>query len=375
MSTDYIFRSYRSGDEDKIIELLSLVFGGWPHIDTDLSPIEFWRWKHLKNPVHPSYVNIGFDKEKMISCHHVMVLKLKILDNTLFGSASLDFAVHPDYRGQGLASITSRPNEIKRRKDGVLFSYFITRNPKLIKQFSSSKNLEHRRPRFPIDLVNLTRIRDVELHFKNIPMKNQSIIKLGVKTLKAWNKIWNVSEYPDNLEIMQIENFGKEIDIFLDRIVNESNFMIIRSAEYLNWRYAHPDLNYRIYIVKDQKRIIGYSILRINRYNSEYPVGYIVDLVTERNREDAVLRLAAKAVEYFDDNHVNIINYLTVKGHHHIKALVKHGFLNSMIKINLYTSKKEEGVSLEGLSQVDPSTVYISWGDLDALPVGLKPYT
>jgi hypothetical protein len=41
MSTDYIFRTYSSGDEDKISELLTQVFGGWPRIDSDMSPIEY----------------------------------------------------------------------------------------------------------------------------------------------------------------------------------------------------------------------------------------------------------------------------------------------------------------------------------------------
>lgn len=372
MSTDYIFRSYSSGDEDKISELLTLVFGGWPHIDTDLSPVEFWKWKYLKNPVHPSHVIVGFDGEKMISCHHTMVLKLKIMDNTFFGSTSLDFAVHPDYRGQGLASKTSKPNEVKRRKDGVLFSYFITRNPILIKQFSSSKNLDHRRPRFPIDLVNLTRIRDVELHFKNMPTKNQGIIKPGLKTLKALNRLLNAPEHHEGLEIHQIERFGEDINNFLEEITTGHSFMIIRSANYLNWRYAYPRIGeYRKYIIKERDRIIGYSVLRINRYNPEYPIGYIVELVTENGREDAAASLVAKAVEYFDKNNVNIVNYLTVKDHPTIKALARYGFLNSRVKINLYTTR-EQAIKLDELANVNPSRIYLSWGDIDALPVRMN---
>jgi len=35
--------------------------------------------------------------------------------------------------------------------------------------YSSSKNQENRRPKFPQDIINLSRIRDVDLHFTNKP--------------------------------------------------------------------------------------------------------------------------------------------------------------------------------------------------------------
>jgi GNAT superfamily N-acetyltransferase len=371
MSTDYIFRSYSSGDEDKISELLTLVFDGWPRIDSDMSPNEYWKWKYLENPIHHSYVTVGLDGEKVISCHHLMVQKLKIMDSIILGCTATDFAVHPEYQGQGISVKTSNPNKIMRQKDDVLFSYFITRNPILIKRFSNPKGLDIRQ-RFPKEIINLTRISDIDLHFKNMPIDNQWIIKPGVKILKALNRLLNAPEYHEGLEIHQIESFGEDINNFLEEITAGHSFMMIRSADYLNWRYAYPGIGeYRKYIIKERDRIIGYSVLRINRYNPEYPIGYIVELVTENGREDAAVRLVAKAVEYFDKNNVNIVNYLTVKDHPSIKALARYGFLNSRVKINLYTTR-EQGNKLDELAYVNPSRIYFSWGDIDALPVSTR---
>jgi hypothetical protein len=369
------FRPYRYGDEEKITDLLSLVFNGWPHIDTDLTPVEFWKWKYLANPLHPSLVFVGVDGENVISCHHYMVIKVKIMDQIVLGCTALDFAVHPDYRGQRLSSKTSEPNDVKRQEAGIVFSYFITRNPILIKMYASSKNLKFRKPRFPMDLVNLTRISDIDHHFENIPIKNQTIIKAGVKVLKYWNKMWNHPRRTDNLEITHVEYFEEDIDIFIETIQQEHDFMIIRSAKYLNWKYAYPKLgDYRLFIIQEEERIIGYSILRINKYNTAYPVGYIVELITETGRNDAVAKMVSNAISYFDTNNVNIVNVQTVRGHSHVNIYEKYGFLDSRIKINLYTSQADEEVMLEELSTVDPSTIYISWGDHDALPVGLDPH-
>ena len=42
---DIDVREYRPGDEGGLVELLGLVFGGWPHLDVSCSPLEYWRWK------------------------------------------------------------------------------------------------------------------------------------------------------------------------------------------------------------------------------------------------------------------------------------------------------------------------------------------
>ncbi len=140
MPENYEFRPYKAGDEEKIVQLLNIVFKGWPRIDTDLSPVEFWRWKYLKNPVHRGYVSVGLDGDRIISSHHNMVLKIKIMDQIIYGGTALDFAVDPEYRGQRLSSKTSKQTKIQRKKDKRLFSYFLTRNPTLIKKFAGSKD-------------------------------------------------------------------------------------------------------------------------------------------------------------------------------------------------------------------------------------------
>ena len=376
MSEKYLFRPYKTGDEEKIPELLSTVFKGWPHIDTDLSPIDFWKWKYHKNPVHPGYVSVGFNGDQLISCHHNMVLKIWIQDKAIYGGTALDFAVHPDYRGQGLSSKTSAQTKIQRKKDQAIFSYFITRNPKLIKKFTGTKEQPTKTPRFPFDILNLTKINDVDLHFRKIPVQNQALIKPGIQALKAWSKIKGAPKTESNLTVEYIDKFDIKIDSLLEKIIKEHKFMVIRSSTYLNWRYAYPGLgDYIKLVVKEKDRILGYSVLRINNYNQDYPIGYIVDLITEKGREDAVSVLVSKAVEYFESKDVNIVNCQLVKGHPYIKVLERYGFLDSRIKINLFTTNPEQGLSLEGLSNADPSQIYISWGDHDALPVGLNPHT
>jgi len=125
--------------------------------------------------------------------------------------------------------------------------------------------------------------------------------------------------------------------------------------------------------VEEDGHIIGYSVLRINRYQSDYPVGYIVDLLTLPDRPDAANELVEDAIKYFDSRKINIINYQVVKGHPYERILKRHGFLDSRIKI--YVFYQPLG-NFDGMSKLKstPEKTFISWGDHDILPVRMPPY-
>jgi hypothetical protein len=60
---------------------------------------------------------------------------------------------------------------------------------------------------------------------------------------------------------------------------------------------------------------VGYSLLRINRNNNKYPIGFAVDHIASPRRLKVLHVLASDASIHFDDNYVKIVNCLTVKGH------------------------------------------------------------
>jgi hypothetical protein len=212
MSKDCLIRPYKKGDEDRIVKLFDEVFGGWPHIDIDMSPIEFWRWKYLKNPVHRSFISVALDGDKLVACHHNSVLKLKIMNDIVYGTAGQDLAVHSEYRGLGLSVKTGNCTKELRTKDGIPFSFFLTRNPILINRYKTSEKQDNLRPRFPLDLMNLTWIRDIKLHLSHIPMENETIISFGVKSLSLWNKMTHSRLSSSNIELSEIASFNSKVD-------------------------------------------------------------------------------------------------------------------------------------------------------------------
>ena len=64
----YIVRPYRLGEEEEIVELLELVFNGWPQFDLNCASLEHWRWKYLDNPLKMNTVAVEISNNKIIGC-------------------------------------------------------------------------------------------------------------------------------------------------------------------------------------------------------------------------------------------------------------------------------------------------------------------
>ena len=376
--TEIIIRPYEEDDIPNLVDLLDTVFVNWPHVVIEGSKIDYWRWKYLENPVKPSSIMLGVDKNEIIGCHSIQYSHIIIDGKPILGGTTGDFAIHPNYRGQGLASRISVPSETKGENEGLKLIYFITSNPILIKSFTQSKTLEKRRPRFPRSIKNFARIRDIDLQLNKIPMNNPLILKAGWTALSTINKTINTlkTKKTDEVSLKPIDKFTKEYDIFWNQIKTKMNYISERDSRILNWKYCSPIVpGYnKIGAYNNQNQLEGYIIFKTTTFTPDYPIGYIVDLLSLPNKPEIQHALVSSALEYFDENQVNLINYQQVEGHPHFNILSQHGFLDGRITPHLFYHKYGGHPGLDHLKTKQPQTLHITWGDHDALPT-IKPKT
>ena len=371
MKKEYDIRLYHPGDTGEILKLLQLAFNGWPHINLSCSTIEHWKWKHEDNPVGKSIISVGASDGKTIGCSHTIPLRMKIKDGVFLCCIGVDVAVRPNFRGIG---VYGNMLDFKRRFEkqvGMKLHFTITGNPFIIKRLSK------RESRFPLKIVNLVRILDINKHLKAMPINNGWFVKPGFHFVKLMNKLKNtyfatVSKF--DLQISDIDRFDEKIVEFCEQVSNHYDFILERSQEYLNWRYCDPRAgNFLVRQVCEEDQVLGYSVLKINRYKEDYPVGFVVDLLTLPKRFDVAEALAMDAINYFDNNDVNIVNYLVVKGHPYEDVLNRCGFLDSRIDINLFYTSLVNSDELSMIKKSPASRIFFSWGDHDSLPTQ-SPY-
>jgi hypothetical protein len=367
MSSDYVVRPYHPGDEEGIVELLELAFNGWPHFDLKCTPLDHWRWKHNDNPNGKSIISVAVSDDRIIGCVHSIPKMIKIRDKIYLCCDVGDVAVHPDFRGLGIYNkIDDLKYELLTRAN-VYLAYGVSGNPIVIRRGTKVGWLY-----FPHTVLNLFRIRDINLQLKMKPTEYAWLKKYGYHFLIAVNRIRNFHIHQpasiSKFHIDEIDRYDDRINVFWDKIKDFYNFIIVDIKKYLNWRYY--DTRGGEYIVKKvelDEVSLGYSVLRINRYRKEYPAGYIVDLLTLPNHIDAANALFADAIQYFDDQGVNAVSYWVVKNHPYEKIIKRYGFLDSRLKVHMSYDPLGKDGELDMIRRTPANRIHFAYGNTDAI--------
>ena len=355
-------RPYEIGDEAGIVELLNKTFTKWPK-QSVCNPIDYWRWKYLKNPYQDKFIVLALDGEKVVGCFHTMLQMIKIGDNVYSSSTGTDLAVDQSYRNQGLYK---KMREVQRNleKDKIAFHYGVSNNPILI-----ATNLKEKHGALPHIPYVYVKIDDIDMHMKNtgkIPIHK----KYGFKVLKLLNKLRitnKISEFR-RIKINHITKFGDAIEEFWRKISGHHNFIVERRSKYLNWRYCDSQCNdYTVMEAVENNEILGYMVLKINNTENNYQFGFIVDLLALRNREDAAEALLSTAIDFFKAENVNIVRWQITNHHPYTSIASRHGFLNSR-QINPLDYPRETArirIDEAKLKDSPPNMIHFAFGDFD----------
>jgi hypothetical protein len=328
MTLDISIRLFERDERNEIVSLLDEVFNGWPHFDLNCRPEDHWEWKYLDTPYQSSTVIVGSHKNSIISCYHDGDRRFKLGDKVLEGGYGCDLAVHPRFRGQGLFNRMENLLMEERIKKGKQIACSQTKNPLLVKS-ARRKNI----PEFPRSISNMFHIQNIDLHLKYSGIKSPYLKKYAFKALKKITqtkaKFLAQPITGDFYNVKSKAEFGEEISRFWYEIKDYYYFIPEISKRYMNWRYADPrGGDYNIRVIEEDGRVYGYSVLRINKLDNDYPIGYIVDLLALPNDVKALESLFWDAISFFENNSVNLAKFWTVKKSLHHKISKKFGFVD-----------------------------------------------
>jgi GNAT superfamily N-acetyltransferase len=369
MSADFEFRSYEPGDEKGIVQLLDEVFDGWPHFDLSCSAVDHWSWKYLDNPTDVPFIRLTSSGARIVACLHSVLLRVKIGSKVVSGRIVADNATHPEFRKQG---ITRKMMRAARRPMGV--SYFVSVSHIWVPRFSEA-GLRLSGVR------TFVRIHEVSRQLAAMEVERPNLMRLGFLAAKVVGSLRNaVVRRPtasQDLELREIGAFDDEIDGFWEEIVGEYDFIVERRRDFLNWRYCDPRSGgYVVMQAEEAGRVVGYSVLKINRYVPEHPTAFLCDLIALPGRRDVLDALVADAVRRCDGVGVNMACCAVPKGHPSERALARHGFLNSRMELPIFFGVqhwKDPEIS-DLIRSIPPGRVHFSFGDLDTLPVAVPKH-
>lgn len=371
MSNGIEVRGYLPGDEEKIIDLLKIVFNGWPHFDTS-SPADYWKWKY-SDDTSKKLMALAVDGNNIVATFLTQTFQLKICETILHASNGVDVAVDPKYRGLGLFNKTRDLIGNHRKTYGLKIHVGISDNPIVVKNYEkNSRDDPIHWPKFPFTINRLIRIRDLDEYLKKNPVDHSIIKKVGYTTLSDVYKIRSRLEYgtkkPSSIKLREINHFSYTADEFWENIKESYDFILERKSEYLNWRYCDQRAgNYRIIQAEEGGRVVGYSILRINRYKPENLKGFIVDLIAVPRRMDVADALLEDGLRYFDNSRINAMFSLSYENDLYSRLYKDHGFI-TYAKPKLFLWLTEDlGEIIQGLQKSKPKRAHIAYGDEDEI--------
>jgi predicted N-acetyltransferase YhbS len=375
--TKYTIRLYQDGDESQIIKILENVFGRFPKIKLRCSKKDHWTWKFKDTPsgLNPTLVAIN-EEGKIIGVSHGLIKWTKIGYQEVLARKGAEVAVHPDYRRMGIYTKLVTERERVSKEMGAMMSYSLISNPIIIR-YKRDKNGEKYEPEFPQPLKQLVKIKDVRKFIEyqdrhgEIP-KAKMITSIGIRILKAVNRVnrafsGNKRSF-SGYTLKKISRFDDRVEVLWDKVKDEYDFIVVKSKEYLNWRYCDPrGGDYHIWVAEDDEGILGYLVLRINKMHLDHPVGYIMEVLAHKEREEVINSLLIQADIYFSQEKVNAIYFTLVSGHPYEKIMNIHGFIDSMRSPHLFYRPYKKFAGLEIFKIASPDRLHHQFGEYDSL--------
>jgi hypothetical protein len=249
------------------------------------------------------------------------------------------------------------------KKNFWSLNYGVIGDPILVKSYKKRYNS------LPIKISNLIKVKDIELHLNMVNEKYKIFKKYGYYFPNYLNKIKTSNNIPSlnyDLDIIDINHFDDSYDIFWNNIKNNYSFILEKNKKYLNWRYCDPRSgSYIIKIAKQGEQIVGYIILRINRYDKKYPRGYIVDLMVLPNFYEACYMLVQNALRYFEEKNINVITVYFIENSKYDNILQSFGFMKFPNKMHIFYQHLNNDINIGELIREDPNKLQLTMGDTD----------
>lgn len=277
------FEPYRPGDEVSIVQLFETCFDG------RTIPLEYWRWRFLRNPTGQNTVELAWDQGCLAGHYAVSPAVLMVNGKDCMAGLSATTMIHPDYRGRKLFPELA----------GRLYTRLAESGFSLVWGFPNSRS----HPGFVRDL-NWDDVAQIPFFALDL----SSIERLG-----------EVSS-----AIVELQQFDPRFDDLWVAARPANGLVVKRDSKYLNWRFKdNPTNKYRILVYVCGSELLGYAVISVYHGNHLQ----IVDMLCASPVEIG-LALVRSAIDMaLKDQRSMVKLWLPVNLHLHWE-LEKWGFVN-----------------------------------------------
>jgi hypothetical protein len=124
----------------------------------------------------------------------------------------------------------------------------------------------------------------------------------------------------------EISRFDERIDAFFEEASKPFDFIVDRTAQYLNWRYCDPRGGiFNPVLAELDEEILGYAVLKMSDGH-----GYVADLLALPGRRDVAAALIRYAIASTRRHRAMALTCWMPLHHTYTDLLRRHGFFDSV---------------------------------------------
>ena len=282
-------RYFRDGDEPGILELFRRTFKRWPPHEVSVDALDHLRWKISSDSTIRHSILLTERQGRIISATARIAMRAKIGDEIRTVVQPTDAAVLPEYQSQGVSDAAARIRYGKRDTQNELLFNVVSGHAAVAKL---RRLLPSPRIASPVDVL----VREPG----GSPAQRPA----------------------DGYAVREIREFDDRVDLFWPEALRQFDFAIVRSRQFLNWRYCDRRAGeFTVLQAEDASGVLGYVVFRTSRGR-----GYIADLTALPERLDVIADLLSRAIGALEARNVSHIECWCVPKHAYSDILQRFDF-------------------------------------------------
>lgn len=387
-----VIRRFREGEEEKTIQFLKTVFGGW-------FSLRQWKWKFRdveKVQGRKSIIWVMEVENKIVGHLAAIPMKLRVGSEVFPACQLVDGASSPDYRHKGLyknlfdgllndaveegfAVTLGFPNKFFHRVCERQGSFeTICQIKKMFKVISARNALNTLRVQSLSENSEDTGENSLLRELLVSPKRKTFSILLDLTRKILTSMVasaFSSQNTQDKIQLQEIDpkTLGAEAEVVWAKSSRNYKFACERDQRFLNWRYSKPGAEYRAFVVRKGNAHCAYVVIGLEQKSLTIgklrlwglKAGYIVDLVAEKDLISPLISTAEK--ELSKEGACFVECWTTDEESPSFKALRARRYSrlpNEMYKV-YFVAKVDEPKLKASISAEYSSEILLSLGDSD----------
>lgn len=324
---DFSIRFYDGGANDRLLALLRAAFGRWPASDFPVDPTDHLDWKLASPGARGCHIVIEA-QGTMIGCRLTIARRMKLGGEEVGARFGADNAVHPGWQRRG---VMTHMRDFGRQELAHRFDL----------HFGTTNN----------EFVLRRDLREGRRLFAN-----------QIEVLEKNNVHAPVPVDMSGFTIREVTAFDDRIDDFWRDASQPFDVIVVRSREYLNWRYADRRAGrFTILLAECDAQLAGYAVL-----STSGEKGHIADLLVLPERPDVLEAMLQSSLRRLAASGALRIQVWSPLLHPYRDALVRNGFNATRtmqgVTLGAYRPDLEDAL---GILDNPRAAVHVMAGDTD----------